>query len=146
MTYDPPLRIKLKDKQPRKFSLSLPKPFRNLIPILILARQRTPSHNQLLRTAVLDNALREDFQPHVADEWETAPCDGGCVEGGGVGDAAGDGGEMRVGGGEEVEGYLRGEDFLGEGRLEERWELGLEDSEGWLVLTECFLVGERGVG
>lgn len=47
-----------------------------------------------------------------------------------VGDAAGDGGEVRVGGGEEVEGYVGREDFGGEGGGEEGWEAGLEDSEG----------------
>lgn len=34
-------------------------------------------------------------------------------------------------GGEEVELYLGGEDFLGEGSLEEGGEALLEDSEGW---------------
>ncbi len=47
-----------------------------------------------------------------------------------VGDAAADGGEVWVGGGEEVEGYVRGEDFGGEGGGEEGWEAGLEDAEG----------------
>lgn len=42
-----------------------------------------------------------------------------------VGDAAGDGGEVRVGGGEQVEGYMRGEDFRGKGRGEEGREAGL---------------------
>ena len=48
-----------------------------------------------------------------------------------VGYAAGDGGKVRVSGGEEVESYVGGEDFGGEGRGEEGGEAGLEDSEGW---------------
>lgn len=63
--------------------------------------------------------------------WHATPGYRGRPEGGGVGDAAGDGGEMGVRGGEEVEGYLRGEDFLGEWGLEEGWEAGLEGSESW---------------
>lgn len=35
--------------------------------------------------------------------------------------------------------YLRGEDFLGEGRLEEGWESFLEDAKSWFV---C----QKGVG
>ena len=30
-----------------------------------------------------------------------------------------------------MEGYLRGEDFLGERELEKRWESFLEDAKGW---------------
>ena len=48
-----------------------------------------------------------------------------------VGDAAGDGGEVWVCGGEEVQGYVWREDFGGEGGGEEGGEAGLEDTEGW---------------
>ena len=44
-------------------------------------------------------------------------------------DTAGDGGEVWVRGGEEVECYVRGEDVWGEGGGEEGGEVGLEDSE-----------------
>lgn len=47
-------------------------------------------------------------------------------------------------GGEEVEGYVRGEDFLGEGRDEECWKAGLKNSESWEVGISWFLVWERG--
>jgi hypothetical protein len=47
-----------------------------------------------------------------------------------VGDAARDGGEMGMGGGKEVEGYVGGKYFSGEGRSEEGGEAGLESLEG----------------
>ncbi len=47
-----------------------------------------------------------------------------------VGDAASDGGEVRVGCWEEVEGYVRGEDGGGEGVREEGGEVGEEDVKG----------------
>ena len=59
------------------------------------------------------HSFREDFEPDVADDGDAAPGYGGGPEGGVVGDAAGDGGEVGVRGGEEVEGYLGGEDFGG---------------------------------
>lgn len=75
------------------------------------------------------NSFGEDFETHVR---HAAPCYGGGPEGGAVGYAPGDGGEVGVCGGEEVQGYLGGEDFLGEGGLEEGREAGLEDSESWI--------------
>ena len=42
-----------------------------------------------------------------------------------------------MGRGEEVEGYVGGEDLLGEGGLEEGGETVLEDAEGWGVLMSC---------
>ena len=50
-----------------------------------------------------------------------------------VGYAAGDGGEVWVGGGEEVEGYMRRKDFGREGRCEESGEAGLEGANCWVV-------------
>ena len=47
-----------------------------------------------------------------------------------VGNAAGDGGEMGVCGGEKVEGYVWRKDLCGEGRGEEGGEAGLEGLEG----------------
>ena len=76
-------------------------------------------------------ALGEDVEAHVTDDGDAAPGHGEGPEGGVVGDAAGDGGEVRVRGGEEVQGYVWGEDFGGEGGSEEGGEAGLEDAEGW---------------
>lgn len=47
-----------------------------------------------------------------------------------VSNAARDGGEVRVRRGEEVEGYVRGEDFLWQWGGEEGGEAGLECAEG----------------
>lgn len=44
---------------------------------------------------------------------------------------------MGMRGGEKVEGYLRGEDFLGEGRLEKGREAVLENAESWGLLAYC---------
>ena len=66
-----------------------------------------------------------------------------------VGYAAGDGGKVRVGGGEEVESYVGGEDFGGEGRGEEGGEARLEDSEGWLdgqSVKQAYSFSSHGVG
>lgn len=46
-----------------------------------------------------------------------------------VGDAAGDSGEVWVRRGEEVEGYVRGEDLWWQGRGEEGGETGLEGTD-----------------
>lgn len=81
------------------------------------------------------DSFREDEEVDVADEGDAAPGYGGGPEGGAVGDAAGDGGEVGVCGGEEMECYLGGEDFLGEGRLKECWETFLEDSESCGIIS-----------
>jgi len=67
---------------------------------------------------------------HVADDGYAAPSYGGGPEGGMVGDAAGDGGEVWMRGGEEVEGYVGGKYFGGKGRSKEGGEAGLESLEG----------------
>jgi hypothetical protein len=100
---------------------------------------RLPPYDQLLRPrgeggervpGVLDHALGDDPQFDVSDERNAAPRDRRGPESGGVGDAPGNGGEMRVGGGKEMESDLRGEDLLRKGRLEESWKALLEDAEG----------------
>lgn len=50
-----------------------------------------------------DNLFREDLQFDVADDWNAAPCYGGCPEGGAVRNFAFDGWEVWMGRGEEVE-------------------------------------------
>lgn len=80
---------------------------------------------------MLDHALGEDDELHVADDGDAAPRYRGGPESGVVGDAARDGGEVWMRGGEEVEGYVRREDFGGEGRGEESGEAGLEGLKGW---------------
>lgn len=68
---------------------------------------------------------------HVADDGNTAPGYGGGPESRVVGDAARDGGKVWMRGGEEVEGYMGGEYFSGQGRGEEAGEAGLEGLKGW---------------
>ncbi len=67
---------------------------------------------------------------HVADNGDTAPGYGGGPKGGVVCDTAGNGGEVWMRGREEMEGYVGGEDFGGEGRGKEGREAGLEGLEG----------------
>ena len=55
-----------------------------------------------------------------------------------VGDAAGDGREVGMRGGEKMQGDVWGQDFLGEGRGEEGGEAVLEDLEGWRVIVLAF--------
>ena len=62
--------------------------------------------------AVLRNALAENDQLDVADNGYATPGHWSCPEGSMVSDAAGDSGEMRVCGREEVECDMRGEDVL----------------------------------
>ena len=62
----------------------------------------------------LDHTLAEDDELDVADDGDAPPCHGSCPEGGVIGDTAGDSGEVRVRGGEEVKRNVRGENFLGE--------------------------------
>lgn len=101
------------------------------------APDRPPAHDQLVldgaRAAgpLAHHALREDLEAHVAETGDAVPGDGGGPEGGLVGDAAADGGEVGVRRGEEVEGYGGREDVLREGGVEEGREAGLQDSEGW---------------
>lgn len=100
-----------------------------------------PAHDELLRYGARaarqkgeglgGDALGEDLEPDVADDGDAVPGDGRGPEGGGVGDAAGDGGEVRVRRGEEAEGDVGGENVLRERGLEERREVFLEDPEGW---------------
>lgn len=82
--------------------------------------------------AIFDDAFGQDDESHVADDGHSAPGHGRGPEGGVVGDTAADGGEVGVCGGEEVEGYARGEDFGREGGGEEGGEAVLEDAEGWV--------------
>lgn len=135
MLNNPPLFIKLKDKQPRKLIL-LPRRHTPLVSTHPLPN-RPPPHHQLLsrRYAArvegrgaggLHHSLGEDLEAHVADYGDPAPGDGGGPDGGDVGDAAVNGGEVGVGRGEEVECYLWGENGGGEGREEEGGEERLE--------------------
>ena len=57
-------------------------------------------------SAVFHDTLGEDCEADVADYRDSTPCYGGRPEGGVVGDAAGDGGEMGMCRGEEVETYV----------------------------------------
>jgi len=163
MTDDSPFLIKLKDKQSREFlavvlPLPTPKPLRNLIHVLARSNTlvkcpcafsprfayRPPSDYELFPRgrergewvcgSGFNHALGEDLELHVSDDGDAAPCDGGGPQGSGVGDPAGDGREMGVSGGEEVKGYVRGEDLLRERRLEEGRESFLEDSESFSKL------------
>ena len=81
------------------------------------------------RRPVLEHSLGKDDEFHVADNGHAAECDGGGPERCMVGDTAGDGGKMRMCRGEQVEGYVRGEDFGGKRRGEEGWEAGLEGAD-----------------
>lgn len=56
-----------------------------------------------------------------------------------VGDAAGDGGEVWMGGGEQVESDVWREDFGGKRRGEEAWESGLEDAKSYpeYIVSVC---------
>jgi len=160
MRNNPGLLIKLKNKQAAKL-LIIPciatQPLRNLIHLLrrpnpTVKNTHTfplgltaclPAHDEAFVTnagamvrvggsaSVFDDALGEDSEAYVADYGYATPGHGGGPEGGVVGYAAADGGEVRVGGGEEVERYVWGEDFWGEGGGEEGWEAGLQDAEGW---------------
>ena len=79
---------------------------------------------------ILDHPLGDDPQLDISDERNAAPRDRRRPESGGVGDTPGNGGEVWVGGGKEMESNLRGENLLREGRLEESWKALLEDAEG----------------
>lgn len=89
--------------------------------------------------AVFNDSLAENYEFDVADDGDAAPGYGGGPEGGVVGDAAGDGGEVRVRGGEEVQADVGGEDFGGEGGGEEGREAGLDGTEGYIrwILVFC---------
>jgi len=79
---------------------------------------RPPSHDQLFRPrgglrkrgvrepGALDHTLGEYLKLDIPDERYAAPCYRRGPEGSGVGNTSGDGGEVWVRGGEEVEGYL----------------------------------------
>lgn len=84
-----------------------------------------------MRWAVFHHALGEDDELYVADEGYATESDRGGPERGMVGDAAGDRGEVGVRGGEEVEGYVRGEDLRGKRGGEEGRETGLKDAYCW---------------
>jgi hypothetical protein len=58
--------------------------------------------------AVAHDPLAEDHEPHVPHERDPAPGHGTGPERGVVGDAARDGWQVRVRGGEEVQGDMRG--------------------------------------
>jgi hypothetical protein len=55
---------------------------------------------------ILDHAFTEDDEADVADDRDAAPGNGCCPEGGVIGDLAGYGGKVWMGGREEVECYL----------------------------------------
>lgn len=93
------------------------------------------------RVVVPHHAFGEDGELHVADEGHAAPGYGRGPQGGDVGDSSCDGGEVRVGGGEEVEGYLGTEDFAGEGGLQEGGEAVVEDLHGLAELEGSFIGG-----
>ena len=80
---------------------------------------------------VFHDALREDRQADVADYRDAAPGYGSSPERSVVGDTAGNGGEVGVRGGKEVEGYVGRKNFLGERGGEEGWQARLEGSEGY---------------
>lgn len=150
-----PFLVKFEDEQSVEFRVSVAhaEPFGYLIDGSVVAvvqgpsiltlgwglglSARFPAHDEALVVdafgrggAVFDHALAEYDKFDVADDGNAAPGYRCGPKRGMVGDAAGDGGEVRVGGGEEVEGYVRGEYFLRQGRGEESGEMGLECSEG----------------
>lgn len=61
-----------------------------------------------------------------------------------IGDAAGDGGEVRVSGREEVELYLRGKDVWRERRGKDGGETGLEEPESCKKCCQSVGLSERG--
>jgi len=177
MRYNPPLLIKLENEQAAKL-LIIPRiatqPFRNLVHLLrrlypavkhthtfsLRLPARLPSHDEALvadagamvrvgrPASVLDDAFGEDGEADVSDDGDAAPGHGRGPEGGVVCYAAADGGEVGVGGGEEVECYMWGEDFGGVGGGEECWEAGLEDAEGWVgrCVSALLYLSLEGVG
>ena len=54
-----------------------------------------------------------------------------------IGNAAGDGGEMRVRGGEQVQRDVRRKDFLRKRRRKKIWQTRLEDAQGFLTLVSA---------
>lgn len=96
-----------------------------------------PAHDELVLHGAratggfTHHALGEDLEADVAEARQAVPGYRGGPEGGLVGDAAAHGGEVGVGRGEEVERYGGGEDLLRQGGVEEGWEAGLQDAEGW---------------
>lgn len=93
------------------------------------------------RVVVPHHALREDGELHVADEGHAAPGYGRGPQRGDVGDPSRDGREVRVRGGEEVEGDLGTEDFAGEGGLQKGGEAVVEDLHGLAELERSFIWG-----
>lgn len=140
---DPSLAVKLKDEQAREALLACAL----LAGLKALAEWQPPSyagaagglpaHSELLGARpcplamLLDHALRQDLELHVADDGKAVPGDGRGPERGNVGDASRNGGEVRVGRGEEVQADIGSEDLLREGRLKEGGEALLEDTQSW---------------
>lgn len=126
MAENPPLAVKLEDKQPGEPLLRL------LVAGLeqLAERQppayagatgsRPPPDHKLLGARALalalflEHALRQDLEPHVADDRQAVPRDRRGPQRGCVGDAPRNGREVRVGRGEEVEADVGREDLLRE--------------------------------
>lgn len=150
----PPLLVKLERKEPHKL-------LRQLLPVPLPARhprgevpQELGREGRRLRDPPHDHHLvqrprarrREgegpglqadalDLDADVADYGEAVPREGRGPEGGLVGCLAVCDGEVRVGGGEEVERDVWGEDLGGEGLLEDCREAFFEDGYRWGVLA-----------
>lgn len=145
---DPALPVELEDEQAGEVPaalllLPLAGPARLLGVAVVTAGRaaRAPAHDELLghgtgaqrRLAgdgLARDARREDRELDVADDGDAVPGDRRRPQSRGVGNATGDGREVRVRRGEEVEGDVGGEQVLLEGGLEEGRKAVLEDAEG----------------
>lgn len=74
------------------------------------------------------HTLGEDLEADIANDGDAVPSNWRGPKGGAISDAAGDDGEMRVGGREEVEGDVGREDVVRERGLKEGRQSILEDS------------------
>lgn len=138
MRKDPALCIEIEDEEPRKGLLGVDPAGQAqrgqrdagalvLVVLFLDLALLAPAHDELLLDGagaagqegqgLRGHALGEDLELDVADDGDAVPGDGGGPKGGVVGDSAGDDGEMRVRGGEELERDVGGEDVLREGRL-----------------------------
>lgn len=168
MSAHSPLLIKFKNKKPAKLLLVVsdvpPEKLTDLINgagrSRRLARTRLPTDDEFLVAiarpagivvgggrmpdAVPDHALGEDAQTDVAHDGDTTPCHWRGPERSGVGDAAGDGGEVGMCRGEEVEADLGRENFLRERTGKEEGKTVMEGAHSYVgyVRVETS-IGER---